>query len=42
MREILSHEEGMASYSFRGNRRDVLYCRSPVTGWCYAFGVLRP
>jgi hypothetical protein len=41
MREILSREEGMVSYSFRGTRRDVLYCKSPVTGWWYAFGVLQ-
>jgi hypothetical protein len=42
IREMLSNEEGMVSYSFGGNRRDVLYCRSPVTGWWYAFGVLQP
>jgi methyl-accepting chemotaxis protein len=41
MQEILSHEEGFVSYTFRGKRRDVLYSKSPVTGWWYAFGVVQ-
>lgn len=39
IREILSREEGTATYSFRGRQRTVLYRRSPVSGWWYAFGV---
>ncbi|HSJ26075.1 MAG TPA: hypothetical protein VK929_15460 [Longimicrobiales bacterium] len=42
MREILSREEGEVSYDFRGARRTVIYRRSTVTGWWYAFGVLHP
>jgi hypothetical protein len=42
MREILSRDEGVVSYTFRGTRRTVLYRRSPVTGWWYAFGILQP
>jgi hypothetical protein len=36
--EIIGHEEGEVTYTFRGTRRTVLYRRSPVTGWWYAFG----
>jgi hypothetical protein len=42
MGEILGRDEGVVSYSFRGIRRTVLFQRSPVTGWWYAFGVLEP
>jgi methyl-accepting chemotaxis protein len=42
MREILSGDAGAVSYSFRGTHRDVLYRRSPVTGWWYVFGMLQP
>jgi hypothetical protein len=42
MREILSRDEGVVSYPFRGTQRTVLFRRSPVTGWWYAFGVLEP
>jgi hypothetical protein len=41
IREMLSREEGAVSYTFRGSRRTVLYSKSPVTGWWYAFGVLQ-
>jgi hypothetical protein len=40
IREILSREEGVVSYSFRGTRRTVLFRRSPLSGWWYAFGTL--
>lgn len=39
--EILSGEEGVVTYTFRGSRRTVLYRKSPVSGWWYGFGVLR-
>jgi methyl-accepting chemotaxis protein len=39
IREIVSREEGTATYTFRGRQRTVLYRRSPVSGWWYAFGV---
>lgn len=38
--EILTRNEGTVTYNFRGNRRTVLYRRSAVTGWWYAFGAL--
>lgn len=38
--EILTRNEGTVTYSFRGHRRTVLYRRSTVTGWWYAFGAL--
>lgn len=41
IREMISREEGVATYSFRGKERTVLYRKSPVTGWWYAFGVMR-
>lgn len=37
--EMLSSEHGVVTYTFRGNRRTVLYQKSPVTGWWYGFGV---
>lgn len=42
IREMLSRGEGVADYSFRGTRRTVHYCKSPVTGWLYVFGALQP
>jgi hypothetical protein len=42
MQEILSREQGVVSYDFRGKRRTVLYRHSPVTDWWYAFGMLHP
>ncbi|HEX6250902.1 MAG TPA: hypothetical protein VFZ56_05665 [Gemmatimonadaceae bacterium] len=38
IREMLTREEGVVNYSFRGKRRTVLYRRSQVSGWWYAFG----
>jgi hypothetical protein len=38
--EILRQHEGTVIYNFRGQRRTVLYRRSPVTGWWYAFGAV--
>lgn len=38
IREMLAGNEGVVNYSFRGKRRTVLYRRSPVSGWWYAFG----
>ena len=40
-REILGSQHGTVTYSFRGTRRTVLYQKSPVTGWWYAFGTGR-
>ncbi len=39
-REMLSSDEGIIHYTFRGKQRTVVYRRSPLTGWWYAFGVL--
>jgi methyl-accepting chemotaxis protein len=39
--EMLSSEEGVVNYSFRGERRTVLYRKSHVSGWWYAFGRVR-
>lgn len=39
-REMLSRERGSVTYTFRNIRRTVLYRKSPLTGWWYAFGVL--
>jgi len=39
--EMLAHEEGTVTYTFQGKRRTVIYRRSPVTQWWYAFGVLQ-
>ncbi|SCZ63137.1 cache domain-containing protein [Thiohalomonas denitrificans] len=39
VKEILSTEQGMVNYRFRGRGRTVLFRRSPVTGWWHAFGV---
>jgi hypothetical protein len=38
IREMLSREEGVVNYRFQGQRRTVLYRRSHVSGWWYAFG----
>lgn len=40
--EMLSHQQGVVTYNFRGNRRTVLYRKSPVSGWWYGFGVIEP
>jgi hypothetical protein len=39
--DMLSREEGVVTYAFQGQARTVAYRRSPLTGWWYAFGVLR-
>jgi methyl-accepting chemotaxis protein len=38
IREMLTREEGVVNYHFRGKARTVLYRKSHVTGWWYAFG----
>jgi hypothetical protein len=38
---MLSRDQGVVAYSFEGRDRVVAYRRSPLTGWWYAFGVLR-
>ncbi len=38
IREMLTREEGVVNYRFRGKRRTVLYRKSQVSGWWYAFG----
>ncbi len=38
IREMLSRDAGVVNYAFRGRRRTVLYRKSNVTGWWYAFG----
>jgi hypothetical protein len=40
IREMMTKSEGEASYLFRGKRRTVLFRKSPVTGWWYAFGLI--
>jgi hypothetical protein len=40
--EMLSHDQGVVRYTFRGQVRTVVYRRSPVTGWWYAFGLVGP
>lgn len=37
-REMLTNDEGVVTYTFRGRARTVLYRRSPVTGWWYGYG----
>lgn len=38
IREMLTQEEGVVNYTFRGKPRTVLYRKSHVSGWWYAFG----
>lgn len=38
VREMLTRDEGVVNYRFRGKERTVLYRRSPVSNWWYAFG----
>lgn len=35
---MLAHSEGRQTYTFRGQKRSVLYRKSTVTGWWYAIG----
>jgi methyl-accepting chemotaxis protein len=37
---MLAHEEGRETYVFRNQSRTVLYRKSAVTGWWYAFGIV--
>lgn len=39
VKEMLSKQQGVVSYRFRGKERTALFRRSPVTGWWYVFGV---
>jgi len=39
--QMLSQTEGVQSYSFRGRKRTVVFRKSDVTGWWYAFGVVK-
>lgn len=36
--EMLTRDEGVVTYRFRGKRRTVLYRKSALSGWWYAFG----
>ena len=38
IRTILSRDQGVVNYLFRGQRRTIHYLKSPVTGWRYGFG----
>ncbi|HSP14377.1 MAG TPA: hypothetical protein VLV78_06475 [Thermoanaerobaculia bacterium] len=40
-KEMLTRESGVVTYPFRDRQRTMLYEKSPVTRWWYAFGVLR-
>lgn len=40
-KEMLTKERGSIRYSFRGVTRDVVYRKSNVTNWWYAFGAVR-
>jgi hypothetical protein len=42
IREMLAREEGVVTYRFRNSVRTVRFRKSPVTGWWYALGVVRP
>lgn len=38
--EMLSHDSGAMTYSFRGAERSIIYRKSGVSGWRYGFGVI--
>lgn len=40
-KEMLTREDGVVTYDFRGHHRTVLYQKSPVTGWSYGFGQIQ-
>lgn len=40
VKDMLTKEQGVESYRFRGRKRTVLFRRSPVTGWWHVFGVV--
>lgn len=37
--EMLKHEQGTVTYTFRGKPRTVLYKKSPITNWWYGLGI---
>lgn len=39
--DMLSAEHGVVRYTFRDTERTVAFRKSPLTGWWYAFGVVR-
>lgn len=39
---MLAHTQGKQTYVFRGKTRTVLYRKSNITGWWYAFGFASP
>jgi len=39
VKKMLSEQEGYVSYEFRG-KKDVVFRKSPLTGWTYAIGVV--
>lgn len=39
--EMVSRQEGVASYHFEGGQRTVLYQKSPAIDWWYAIGVIK-
>jgi hypothetical protein len=39
--DMLSAEQGVVTYTFRESERTVMFRNSPLTGWWYAFGVVR-
>jgi methyl-accepting chemotaxis protein len=41
MADMLAHDRGTDTYTFRGQKRTVIYEKSPLTGWRYGFGVTR-
>ncbi|MGZ3797397.1 MAG: cache domain-containing protein, partial [Pseudobdellovibrionaceae bacterium] len=40
--EVIQHQQGFAQYQFKNTQRMVLYRKSPITNWWYAFGVVQP
>lgn len=38
--EMLSHDSGTMTYSFRGAERTIVYRKSSVSGWRYGFGIV--
>jgi len=39
-KEMLAKGQGVVTYGFRGRTRTIIYRRSPVTKWWYAFGIV--
>jgi hypothetical protein len=40
-REMLSRQEGAATYEFLDQTREIVYRTSPLTGWKFALGVVQ-